>query len=133
KKILEKQLWDDIIQHSISPNKSVTSLILPARIISNREFPSRTNPTPEFPSRVNDPFSTIINKEHVAELSSWIDRKSTTYSLANIPYEFQLILRGSRDGFRPKTFWEMCIGHAGTIVVAKVAETDEIVGGYNPL
>ncbi|RHZ83831.1 hypothetical protein Glove_87g150 [Diversispora epigaea] len=27
----------------------------------------------------------------------------------------------------------MCHGHAGTIVVAKVAGTDEIIGGYNPL
>ncbi|RHZ87861.1 hypothetical protein Glove_29g33 [Diversispora epigaea] len=35
------------------------------------------------------PFLTIINKKYVAELSSWIDRKSATYSLANIPYEFR--------------------------------------------
>ncbi|RHZ83858.1 hypothetical protein Glove_87g98 [Diversispora epigaea] len=123
KKIFEEQLWDDITQHFISPNEPITSLVLPARIVSN----------PELPSRVNEPFSTIINNEHVAELSSWIDRKPTIYSLANIPYEFQLILRGSRDGFHPKTFWNMCHGHAGTIVVAKVAETDEIIGGYNPL
>ncbi|RHZ67611.1 hypothetical protein Glove_300g108 [Diversispora epigaea] len=124
KKILEKQLWDDLTQYFMYPNKPVKSIILTARIVS----------TPELPSRVNEPFSTIINnEEHVAELSSWIDRKSTTYSLSNIPYEFQLILRGSRDGFRPKTFWEICNGHAGTIVLAKVAGTDEIVGGYNPL
>ncbi|RHZ83873.1 hypothetical protein Glove_87g229 [Diversispora epigaea] len=123
KKIFEEQLWDDMTQYFISPNEPITSLILPARIISN----------PELPSRVNEPFSTIIKNEHVAELSSWIDRKSTTYSLSNIPYEFKLILRGSRDGFHPKTFWNMCNGHVGTIVVAKVAGNDEIVGGYNPL
>ncbi|RHZ67596.1 hypothetical protein Glove_300g6 [Diversispora epigaea] len=122
-KILEKQLWDDMIQHHMSPNKPVKSLVLPARTVS----------TPELPSRVNESFSTIISKEHAAELSSWIDRKLTTYSLSDIPYEFQLILRGSKDGFRPKTFWEMCHGHAGTIVVAKIAGTDEIIGGYNPL
>ncbi|RHZ83795.1 hypothetical protein Glove_87g14 [Diversispora epigaea] len=133
KKILEEQLWDDIIQHSKSPNEPVASLVLPARIISNPELPSRTITTPELPSRINGPFSTIINKEHVAELSSWIDRLSTIYSLSNIPYEFQLILRGSLDGFHPKTFWNMCNGHAGTIVIAKVAGTDEIVGGFNPL
>ncbi|RHZ83824.1 hypothetical protein Glove_87g243 [Diversispora epigaea] len=133
KKILEKQLWDDIILHSMSPNEPINSFILPARVISNPELPSRTVLTPELSSRVNEPLSTIINDEHVAELSSWIDRKSTIYSLANIPYEFQLILRGSRDGFQPKTFWNMCHGHAVTIVVAKVAGTDEIVGGYNPL
>ncbi|RHZ86023.1 hypothetical protein Glove_57g89 [Diversispora epigaea] len=67
------------------------------------------------------------------ELSPWIDQKSTTYSLANIPYEFQLILLGSKDGFDPKKFWNMCNGQAGAIVVAKVAGTAEIFGGYNPL
>ncbi|RHZ59674.1 hypothetical protein Glove_362g40 [Diversispora epigaea] len=39
------------------------SLVLPARIIS----------TLELFSRVNEQFSTIINEEHVAEISSWID------------------------------------------------------------
>ncbi|RHZ83805.1 hypothetical protein Glove_87g231 [Diversispora epigaea] len=136
KKILEKQLWNDLIQYHMFTNKPVKSLALPARITSNPELPSRhsrTISTPEFPPRLNEPFSTIINIEHVAELSSWIDQKSTTYSLVNIPYGFQLILRGSRDGFHPKTFWNMCHGYAGTIVVAKVSETDEIIGGYNPL
>ncbi|RHZ86339.1 hypothetical protein Glove_52g147 [Diversispora epigaea] len=114
-KILEKQLWDDMIQHHMFQiNLTIFS-------------------APELPPRANEQFSTIINKEHVAELSSWIDRKSTTYSSENIPYEFQLILRGSKDGFNPKTFWNMCNGHAVTIVAVKVAETDEIVGGYNPL
>ncbi|RHZ85375.1 hypothetical protein Glove_66g131 [Diversispora epigaea] len=119
-KILEEQLWNDIIQHSIDSNKPINSLVLPARTFSNPVFPLRT-------------ISNIISKEHVAELSSWIDQKSTIYSLSNIPYEFQLILRGSRDGFNSKTFWNMCNGYSGTIVVAKIAETDEIVGGYNPL
>ena len=33
-----------------------------------------------------------------------------------------------------QAFWSMYHGYAGTIVVAKVAaETDKIVGGYNPL
>ncbi|RHZ83745.1 hypothetical protein Glove_87g200 [Diversispora epigaea] len=132
KKIFEEQLWDDIIQHSLSPNEPITSLILPVRIISNLELPSRAISTPELLSRENEPFSTIINNDHVAELSSWIDRKSTIYSFPNIPYEFQLILRGSRDDFQPKTFWNMCHGHADTILVAKVAGTDEIIGGCNP-
>ncbi|RHZ57039.1 hypothetical protein Glove_395g2 [Diversispora epigaea] len=61
KKILEKQLWNDLIQHRMFPNKPVKSLVLPARIISISDLPSRS-------------FSTIINNEHVAELSSWIDK-----------------------------------------------------------
>ncbi|RHZ82386.1 hypothetical protein Glove_109g15 [Diversispora epigaea] len=122
RKILGTQLWDDLYQR-LFPNQPVKSLVLPARIISN----------PELPQRVNELISTIISEEHVAEISTWIDRKSTIYSLTNVPYKLQLILRGSKDGFQPKTFWNMCNGHADTVVIAKVAETDEILGGYNPL
>ncbi|RHZ67647.1 hypothetical protein Glove_300g69 [Diversispora epigaea] len=135
KKILDKQLWDDVILHSMSPEKPVKSIVLPARTITNPKLPSSSTKRPisTFELLSSSPFSTVINREHVVELSSWIDRKSTTYSLSSIPYEFQLILRGSRDDFRPKTFWEMCNGRAGTIVVLKVSGTDEILGGYNPL
>ncbi|RHZ79893.1 hypothetical protein Glove_140g59 [Diversispora epigaea] len=61
-------IFDELIDWS--PNKPVSSLVLPARTIL----------TSELPSRVNEPFSSIINKEHIGELSSWIDRKSTIYS-----------------------------------------------------
>ncbi|RHZ73921.1 hypothetical protein Glove_228g72 [Diversispora epigaea] len=118
KKILGMQLWDDLNQRLLFPNQPVKSLVLPARIISNLELFQN----------INERISTIINEEHLAEISSWIDRKSTIYSLANVPYKLQLILRGSEDGFQPQTFWDMCDGYAGTIVIAKVAGTDEILG-----
>ncbi|RHZ86346.1 hypothetical protein Glove_52g149 [Diversispora epigaea] len=141
RKILEKQLWDDMIQHHMSPNKPIKSLILPARnppLRANSTHIPSTFPPPvlHLRSQSTPVFSSLgvieLKKEHVAELASWIDRKETIYSLSNIPYEFKLILRGSRDGFNPKTFWKMCHGYSGTIVVAKVAGTDEIIGGYNP-
>ncbi|RHZ72482.1 hypothetical protein Glove_242g35 [Diversispora epigaea] len=196
KKILDKQLWKDIIQHFMSPNQPKKSIILPARTILIPELPARskepfstiisddhaaeisswidrkntTYPStnypyefqlilrgskdgfapqtfwdmchghaartiliPELPARSKEPFSTIISDDHAAEISSWIDRKNTTYPSTNYPYEFQLILRGSKDGFAPQTFWDMCHGHAGTVVIIKVKGTDEIIGGYNPL
>ncbi|RHZ73791.1 hypothetical protein Glove_229g44 [Diversispora epigaea] len=63
---------------------------------------------PELPQRVNEQISTIINEEH---------------QMCHINF----------NGFQPQTFWDMCNGHAGTIVIDKVAGTDEIFGGYNPL
>ncbi|RHZ51181.1 hypothetical protein Glove_482g45 [Diversispora epigaea] len=133
----ETKIWDYVIKWGIAQNPTLPTN---SEEWSNENFMTLKTTLQQclpliryFHISVNESFSTIINKEHVAELSSWIDRKSTTYSLANIPYEFQLILRGSRDGFHPETFWNMCHGCFGTIVVAKVAETDEIVGGYNPL
>ncbi|RHZ85093.1 hypothetical protein Glove_71g120 [Diversispora epigaea] len=114
--ILDKQLWKDIYQHLSIPDRPVQSTILPPRSIETKES-----------------FSNIISEDHAAEISSWIDHKTTTYSTTNNPYKFELILRGTKDGFAPQTFWNICHGHAHTVVVAKVKETDEIIGGYNPL
>ncbi|RHZ88277.1 hypothetical protein Glove_24g70 [Diversispora epigaea] len=121
KKILDEQLWEDLTQHLMAPDQPVISIILPPRTILVQKLPTRTT------------LSTIITYEHIAEISSWIDRKSSTYSLANNPYEFQLILRGSKNGFNPQSFWDTCHGYAGTVVIIKVKGTGEILGGYNPL
>ncbi|RHZ76316.1 hypothetical protein Glove_199g145 [Diversispora epigaea] len=126
KKILDKQLWEDLTQYFMAPDHPVESIILPPRTILAQELPTRT-------TEQTKPFSPIISYEHVAEISSWIDRKSSIYSLTNTPYEFQLILRGSVNGFAPQTFWDTCHGHTKTVVIMKVKGTDEILGGYNPL
>ncbi|RHZ89495.1 hypothetical protein Glove_13g274 [Diversispora epigaea] len=47
------------------------------------------------------------------------------------PYEFNLILRGSRDGFETIVFWNLC--NQKKNVVIKVKDADEIIGGYNPI
>ncbi|RHZ67394.1 hypothetical protein Glove_301g54 [Diversispora epigaea] len=126
KKILDKQLWKDINQHLLIPDRPVKSIILPPRSILVTELPPRTKKPKEF-------FSTIISEEHVAKISTWIDRKVTEYTSTNNPYKFELILCGTRDGFETQTFWDMCHDYPGTVVLIKVAETNEIIGGYNPL
>ncbi|RHZ68684.1 hypothetical protein Glove_294g158 [Diversispora epigaea] len=110
----------------IVPDRSVKSIILPARSVLVTELPPRTNEPKE-------PFSTIIS-EHAAEISSWTDRRTITYSTTtNVPYKFELILRGTKDGFSPQTFWNICHGHKGTVVIIKIKGTYEVIGGYNPL
>ncbi|RHZ87155.1 hypothetical protein Glove_40g74 [Diversispora epigaea] len=79
KKILDEQLWDDLIQYLLLPDRPIKSIILPARSISISELPSREN----------KPFSTIINDEHELEISYLIDFKSTPYLSRDMPYKFQ--------------------------------------------
>ncbi|RHZ87550.1 hypothetical protein Glove_33g16 [Diversispora epigaea] len=89
KKILDKQLWEDINQHLVAPDRPIKSNILPARSVLVTELPPRTT----------DHFSNIISEDHAAEISSWIDRKTATYSTTNVPYKFELILCGTRDAW----------------------------------
>ncbi|RHZ61238.1 hypothetical protein Glove_349g135 [Diversispora epigaea] len=55
KEILDEQLWKDLMQYLISPDRPVNSIILPARSVL----------IPELPVRKKEPFSTIITNEHV--------------------------------------------------------------------
>ncbi|RIB16822.1 hypothetical protein C2G38_2188905 [Gigaspora rosea] len=126
KKILEKNLWDDIFTKCVSPNKPITSTILPPRKKLSIQLPPRKSPAITLSS-------SIITLDHAAEISSWIDRRSTIYDISEIPYEFKLLLRGSRDGFDGKIFHKLCDNIPNTIVVLKVKNSDEILGGYNPL
>ncbi|RIB20990.1 hypothetical protein C2G38_2244215 [Gigaspora rosea] len=78
------------------------------------------------------PFSTVINEAHAEELLHGLIKKNT-YSLTNNPYEFKLLLRGTRDGFTKDSYWNLCDKQAQLVVVMKVKGTDEILGGYNPI
>ncbi len=50
-----------------------------------------------------------------------------------MPYTFNLLYRASRDGMTSAAFHEKCNNQGPTIVVAKVKNSEQIVGGYNPL
>ncbi|RHZ51606.1 hypothetical protein Glove_476g103 [Diversispora epigaea] len=120
--LFEPKLLLDINTKFLAPNNPISATILPPRNILNVTLPTRTNPIP----------SNIITDEHALEVSSWIDRKETPYT-ENNPYEFKLLVRGSKDGFDVKTIFEICDKVSKTVIVIKVEGTGEIIGGYNPL
>jgi hypothetical protein len=51
----------------------------------------------------------------------------------NIPFKFNLIYRASRDGHGYKEFFEKNKNIKATITVAKIKNSEQIVGGFNPL
>ncbi|RHZ48318.1 hypothetical protein Glove_553g47 [Diversispora epigaea] len=123
--LLDKTLWFNILKYSMAPDKPITSTILPPRKKVTNQLPNRG-----YTFQIT---SSIISNEHVAEITSWIDKKEVTYDVNNNPYEFNLILRGSRDGFGRDVFWNLCNQKTNLVVVMKVKDTDEILGGYNPI
>ncbi|RIB27896.1 hypothetical protein C2G38_1662930 [Gigaspora rosea] len=132
--ILDENTWDDIMSKLVAPNSPISSLILPPRKKAAVQLPPRKKTTVQLPPRnVITPSSSIITLQHAAEISSWIDRRSTIYDDTEIPYEFKLLLKGSRDGFSSERFHRLCDTIPGTVVVVEVLETNEILGGYNPL
>uniref|UniRef100_U9SY21 Kelch-like protein 17 n=1 Tax=Rhizophagus irregularis (strain DAOM 181602 / DAOM 197198 / MUCL 43194) TaxID=747089 RepID=U9SY21_RHIID len=76
--------------------------------------------------------SEIITIQHSELISKWIDKLEITDEIKNA-YKFKLLLRGSRDGFTPEKFHEICDNQSHTITIIKVKDSNEILGGYNPI
>ncbi len=60
-----------------------------------------------------------------------IDKKNKIYK--DLPFKFNLIYRAIQDGFSIRNFHNNCDNKGPTVVVIKIRNSKEIVGGYNPL
>ncbi|EXX63200.1 uncharacterized protein OCT59_025380 [Rhizophagus irregularis] len=120
KKLLKHQLYEDLLKSYLDPNSNPTNDILLPR---NLKIDGIIN-------------SSIINNlSIISTISRRLDKMDISNNFAHLkePYKFKLILRGSRDGFTPKKFHELCDGILNTVTFIKVEGTEEILGGYNPL
>ncbi|RHZ86466.1 hypothetical protein Glove_50g54 [Diversispora epigaea] len=73
-----------------------------------------------------------VNLEKVgiaSEISSWKEESSVACYVDFSEYEFNLILHASRDGFEKDASWNLC-DHKTNVIVEKVKDTDDIIGGY---
>ncbi|CAB4427799.1 unnamed protein product [Rhizophagus irregularis] len=76
--------------------------------------------------------SKIITIKHAELISKWIDKLEIVDEMKNF-YELKLIFRGSRDGFTPNKFHTICYNRPRTVAIIKVKDSNEILGGYNPM
>ncbi|GBC41551.2 hypothetical protein GLOIN_2v1779084 [Rhizophagus irregularis DAOM 181602=DAOM 197198] len=113
RKLLKDNLYEDILEYHLDPEIETPNNIL---------YP-----------RSDDLGSKLIGINIVSLVSSWIDNNTVKNKREfYLPYEFRLLLRGSRDGFTPKKFHELCDDKPNTVTFIKIKDTDEIIGGYNP-
>ncbi|GBC19448.2 hypothetical protein GLOIN_2v1838168 [Rhizophagus irregularis DAOM 181602=DAOM 197198] len=78
--------------------------------------------------------STLIKSNHLPLFASWIDKKDTShYNRKNIPYDFKLLYRSSQDGVDTNSFHKNCNDKGATIWIAKIKNSTQLIGGYNPL
>src|SRR5581483_2825894 len=71
--------------------------------------------------------SVIITRQHFTIFASWIDKKG------GLCYSFNLLYRANRDGNTASAFHAKCDNKGATIVIVKIQNSEQIVGGYNPL
>ncbi|GES76302.1 BTB/POZ domain-containing protein [Rhizophagus clarus] len=118
KDILPQDLIHDLLEYHIVPNKKLKANKPPSRK-PNLKFKLDSN---------------LIKSNHVPLFASWIDKKeSSYYDKKNIPYEFKLLYRSSRDGVNYQSFHKNCDNKGATIWIAKIKNSTKSIGGYNPL
>ncbi|PKC58087.1 hypothetical protein RhiirA1_471508 [Rhizophagus irregularis] len=77
---------------------------------------------------------TALQHDHAALIASWVHKKRTPYNnYRDLPSKFKLIYRASRDGFGINNFHKNCDNKESTVVIIKIRNSGEIIGGYNPL
>jgi hypothetical protein len=112
--ILSKELRDDILKSYMIPEYK--PIYTPRRL------------------NIESTDSIMINREHLTIFANWIDRKNENAKYINdIPYKFSLLYRASRDGNTAAAFHAKCDNKGATIVVVKITNSEQIVGGYNPI
>jgi hypothetical protein len=102
----------------------------------------RKKSVPRVPKDISDGHSTKINSEiitfqHTELISKWIDKLEIKEKLIS-SYEFKLLYRDSRD--RPielhnrfENFHKICDNQSRTVTIIKVEDSNEILGGFNPI
>ncbi|RIA83789.1 hypothetical protein C1645_809064 [Glomus cerebriforme] len=91
---------------------------------------------PRKPKSIKPIYDSVIinNNKHFAIFSSWIEKKNDSYyNVINIPCNFNLLYRASRDGNTKEAFHNKCDNKGATIIIVKISNSDQIVGGFNPL
>ncbi|CAG8523312.1 976_t:CDS:1 [Ambispora leptoticha] len=126
KSILPRRLYRDVCNYMLHPDDipKIKSPILPPRLGNWNWLVMNMKPM-----QID---SILINVKHAALAAIWIDQKNIEAHFVTNPFEFKLLLRGSRDGFTPTSFHRLCDNQGPTLTVIRVKDTDEIIGGYNP-
>ncbi|RGB40695.1 hypothetical protein C1646_753042 [Rhizophagus diaphanus] len=97
KKLLNRQLYEELLESYLNPNGVPNDNILLPR---SRNIDGIID-------------SKIVNLNIASLISRWINKIDikSKYAYARelyLPYKFNLLLRGKRDGFTPKKFHELC-------------------------
>ncbi|RGB27053.1 hypothetical protein C1646_400467 [Rhizophagus diaphanus] len=121
KKLLSHQLYEGLLNSYLDPDRvSTDNFLLPRNFSMDKIIDSK-----------------LVNLNIVSFISKCIDKveinKFSHLRELYLPYKFLLLLRGSRDGFTPKKFHELCDDKYNTVTFIKTKGIDEIFGGYSPL
>ncbi|RHZ84095.1 hypothetical protein Glove_85g83 [Diversispora epigaea] len=116
KKVLPSALYDDVMSFLMAETEP-----------QHRRLPARSSY-----HYIDLPKSKIIRRKHATILSNQILYKDASSKISKgNKYKFQLLYRGSRDGYDINTFYSKVNGKGQAIAVIKIRNSEKIIGGFN--
>ncbi|PKK71075.1 hypothetical protein RhiirC2_778850 [Rhizophagus irregularis] len=113
KQLFPKNLQEDLLCYYLANDQPKSANILPPRVS---------------PIKID---STIIGPQHTALIARWLDNEPTIRH--GIQYNFTLLFRASRDGYSINALKQQCACKGPTILVLKLRDSGQLIGGYNPI
>ncbi|CAG8448253.1 17064_t:CDS:2 [Gigaspora rosea] len=113
KRLLSKNLQEDLLHYYLANDTPKSSTILPPRIA---------------PIQID---SVMIGPQHTALIARWIDNESTIKQ--GVKYHFSLLFRASRDGYSINPLKQKCSDKGPVVIVLKVRDSGKLIGGYNSI
>ncbi|GES98579.1 hypothetical protein GLOIN_2v1788665 [Rhizophagus clarus] len=113
KQLFPKNLQEDLLCYYLANDQPKSITILPPRVS---------------PIKID---STIIGPQHTALIARWLD--SEPIIKHGIQYNFTLLFRASQDGYSIDAFKQKCACKGPTILVLKLRDSGQLIGGYNPI
>ena len=111
KGISREDFFDKIKPYSKIFDKEIYEELLRCYFFNTWQSKSLTIPQ-------NDPRRLLLNLQTKKLISSWIDdNKDYDNNNNNVPYKFELILRGSHDGFSKSVFEDKCFDIRETVFI----------------
>ncbi|CAB4427797.1 unnamed protein product [Rhizophagus irregularis] len=133
KMIMPERLFENLNRWFLNNDYNPSNKLKPREVkaVSYKMNNNDYNPNSNLESQIIID-SNIITIQHSELISKWVDKLKIEDEIKNL-YEFKLIFRGSRDGFTPNKFHEICDNQSRIVAIIKVKDSNEILGGYNPI
>ncbi|CAG8450652.1 5392_t:CDS:2 [Acaulospora colombiana] len=131
----------------ISRDEFATSVVPYSKILTGELYGelvryylnSEASNFPNLPKRLGKFESNLISINHMSRISEWIEAQQARSirrcerTTEKMRYRYNLLIRGSRDGFDKSNFQEACQNIGPTVTLIKPEGSDLIIGGYNPI
>ncbi|CAG8445547.1 8026_t:CDS:2, partial [Acaulospora morrowiae] len=124
-KIFPVKLYQDLVIYYVNKNERPRFLDLPRRVgkIESNLIPFK--------------YASLISQwvEDQNEKSTWqwfASKKEVNTEKKTIQYRYNLLIRGSQNGFSKSDFLKAYLYKGPTITLVRLEGTDLIIGGYNP-